>query len=282
MRNIFLFIRRYFNFLFFVVVQIIALYILFHYNKFHEAAFMGVANEVTGNVNTRYNNIETYFSLKKTNESLARENEELRNKLKQNFESADTSRRFVTDSMPSDTLGTIRKWVFRSAKVVNNSVTSNNNYLTIHRGSDQGVQVNMGVISPNGVAGSVVFVSSNFSVVMSVLNSQTKVSAKVKKTGEIGQVSWDGKDPGYVTMTNLDKSVQLAKGDSIVTSSYSDRFPQGILVGTVAEITADQSSNFYTLKLKTATNFYSVEYVQVVGNLQKEEQKKLEEKIKDQ
>jgi rod shape-determining protein MreC len=279
-RNIFLFIRRYFNFLFFVVIQIIALYVLFHYNKFHEAAFMGVANEVTGNINTRYNNIETYFSLKKTNEALARENEELRNKLKQNFESPDTTHSTVTDSVAYDTLGHLRKFVYRSAKVVNNSVGFPNNYLTIHRGENQGIRKDMGVLSPNGVAGTVIYTSENYAVVMSLLNSQSRVSAKLKKSGEAGQVLWDGKDPSYITMINLPKSVQIAKGDTIVTSSYSSRFPQGIMVGTIADISNDQSSNFYTLKLRTATNFYSVEYVTVVENLQKEEQKKLEETLK--
>ena len=280
MRNIFLFIRRYFNFLFFVVMQIVALYILFHYNTFHEAAFMGVANEVTGNINQRYNNIETYFSLKKTNEALARENEELRNRLRNNFDPADTSSKAVTDTVASDTTGHFRKYLFRSAKVVNNSVGFPNNYLTIHRGENQGVKKDMGVISPNGIAGTVIYTSENFAVVMSLLHSQSRISAKVKKSGETGQVLWDGKDPSYVTMINLPKSVPIVKGDTIVTSQYSSRFPQGIMVGTVAEIVNDQSSNFYTLRLKTATNFYSVEYVNVIENLQKEEQKKLEEATK--
>lgn len=280
MRNIFLFIRRYFNFLFFVVMQIVALYILFHYNTFHEAAFMGVANEVTGNINQRYNNIETYFSLKKTNEALAKENEELRNKLRNNFEPTDTSSKVVTDTVAYDTTGRFRKYLFRSAKVVNNSVGFPNNYLTIHRGENQGVKKDMGVISPTGIAGTVIYTSENFAVVMSLLHSQSRISAKVKKSGETGQVLWDGKDPSYVTLINLPKSVPIVKGDTIVTSQYSSRFPQGIMVGTVDEIVNDQSSNFYTLRLKTATNFYSVEYVSVIENLQKEEQKKLEEATK--
>lgn len=280
MRNIFLFIRRYFNFLFFVVMQIVALYILFHYNEFHEAAFMGVSNEVTGRFNERYNNIETYFSLKKTNEALAKENEALRNQLRSNFEMADTSTFTSTDTIPYDTLGHFRKYLYRGAKVVNNSVGFPNNYLTIHRGEKQGIRKDMGVISPSGVAGSIIYVSENFSVVMSLLHSQSRISAKLKKNGETGQVLWDGSDPRYLTMINLPKSMPVNKGDSIVTSQYSSRFPQGIMVGTVAEVVDDKSSNFYTLKLKTATNFYSVEFVNVVENLQKDEQKKLEEAIK--
>jgi rod shape-determining protein MreC len=281
-RNIFLFIRRYFNFLFFMVMQMVALYILFHYNQFHEAAFLGVANEVTGRINAKYNNVEYYFNLKKTNEALVKENEQLRNLLRQNFENPDTTQQTVTDSLAHDTLGHLRKYLFRAAKVVNNSVGFQNNYLTIHRGEKQGVKKDMGVISPSGVAGSVIYTSENFAVVMSLLHSQSRLSAKLKKSGETGQVLWDGKNPSYLTMINLPKSMQVVIGDSIVTSQYSSRFPEGIMIGTVAEVVDDKSSNFYTLRLKAATDFYSVEHVTVVENLQKDEQKKLEEAIKNQ
>ena len=147
MRNIFLFIRRYFNFLFFVVLQIVALSFLFRYNRFHEAAFMGIANETTGVVGERYNNVEYYFKLKRTNDSLVKENTDLRNSLKQNFEVPDTTQRIVSDTIPYDTLGHMRKYMWRPAKVVSNTATLQNNYLTIERGLNQGIRKDMGVIS---------------------------------------------------------------------------------------------------------------------------------------
>lgn len=281
MRNIFLFIRRYFNFLFFIVLQIIALYILFHYNRFHEAAFMGVANELTGRVSDKYDNITYYFNLKKTNEALVKENNELRNRLLTNFESPDTSQKLVIDSLQPDTLGKMRKYIWRPAKVVYNSLNQQNNTLTIERGENQGVQKDMGVIGPAGVVGTVINTSGNFAIVMSLLHSQSRVSASLKKSGETGTILWDGNSPLYLTMINVPKSVPVAVGDSIVTSPYAIyRFPKGIMIGTVAEIVEDKTSNFYTLKVKPATNFYSVEYVTVVENLQKEEQKRLEESTK--
>jgi rod shape-determining protein MreC len=279
-RNIFLFIRRYFNFLFFLVLQMIALSFLFQYNKFHEAAFMGVANELTGRVSEKFSNVENYFSLKKANESLLRQNAQLLNELKQNFELADTLKKLVIDTLRYDTTGSSRKYIYREARVVNNSVSLQNNYITIHRGEKQGVKKEMGVISPDGLVGTVVNTSENFAVVMTMLSRQSSVSARLKKTGEIGKVQWDGETPMYVTMINLPKSVQVVKGDSIVTSGYSWTFPQGILVGTVAEVIDDRTSNFYTLKLKPATNFYNVQYVDVIENLQLDEQKKLEDATK--
>lgn len=282
MRNIFLFIRRYFNFVFFVVLQIAALYILFHYNKFHEAVFSGVANEVTGTVGGRYSDVASYFSLKKTNDQLAKDNAELRNELLSNFDRPDTTQRIMQDTVPYDTLGNYRKYVWRDAKVVNNSVSLPYNTLTINRGENQGVQKNMGVIGPNGVVGVVINTSANFAVVMSLLHRQSRLYASLKKTGESGQISWDGVSPEYLTLRNIPKSAQLAIGDSVVTSPYgSYRFPQGIMVGTITDIIDDKTSSFYVLKVKTATNFFNVQYVTVVENLQKDEQAKLEEATKN-
>jgi rod shape-determining protein MreC len=276
-RNIFLFIRRYFNFVFFVVLQIAALYILFHYNKFHEAVFSGVANELTGNIGGKYTNITYYFHLKSTNDQLAKENEELRNKLLANFERPDTTQKLVTDTIPYDTLGHFRKYLYRSARVVNNSVSLPNNTFTINRGENEGVHKNMGVISPNGVAGVVINTSNNYAVVMSLLHRQTKISASLKKTGETGKVLWDGTSPLYITLKDIPKSAQVAKGDSVVTSPYASHFPPGILIGTVMDIVDDKTSSFYTLRLKPATNFFNVQFVMVVENLLKDEQAKLEE-----
>ncbi|HEX6427714.1 MAG TPA: rod shape-determining protein MreC [Niastella sp.] len=278
MRNIFLFIRRYFNFVFFVVLQVAALYILFHYNKFHEAVFSGVANELTGNIGGKYSNVTNYFHLKTTNDALAKENTELRNLMFSNFTRPDTTQKMVTDYFPYDTLGHYRKYIWRPARVVNNSVSLPNNTLTIDRGENQGVHKNMGVISANGVVGVVINTSSNYAVVMSLLHRQSKVYASLKKTGETGQVFWDGNSPLYITLKNIPKSAQVVKGDSVVTSAFASyRFPQGILIGTVMDIVDDKTSSFYVLRLKPATNFFNVQYVTVVENLLKDEQAKLEE-----
>jgi rod shape-determining protein MreC len=238
---------------------------------------MGIANELTGRVSSRYSNVQYYFHLKKTNEALAAQNEQLLNQMKSNFQPADTAVQVVVDTTYVDTSGIQRRYVWRAARVVNNSVSLQNNYITIHRGEDQGVRKDMGVISPEGIVGMVVNTSENYAVVMTMLNRQSSVSAKLKKGGEIGKVQWDGRSPDNVTMMNIPKSAEVAKGDSVVTSGYSLSFPPGILIGTVTNVVEDKTSNFVTLQIKPSTNFYNVEYVMVVDNLQKEEQKKLEE-----
>lgn len=277
MRNIFLFIRRYFNFLFFLVLQIIALSFLFRYNKFHEAAFLGAANEVTGSIGGQVSNIEYYFQLKRTNEELVVQNETLLNRMPDNFQSPDTLTQAIKDTVRIDTTTAVRRYLWRSARVVNNSTGLQYNYITIHRGSEQGVKKDMGVISSRGVVGMVVHTSDNYAVVMSLLNRQSSVSAKLLKTGEVARVFWDGQNAEQVTMINIAKNVPVAVGDSVITSGYSLSFPPGVLIGTIAEVINEPGSNFYTLRLKTATNFYNIEYVYAVENLQKEEQIRLEE-----
>jgi rod shape-determining protein MreC len=276
-RNVFLFIRRYFNFLFFLVLQIISLSFLFRYNKFHEAIFMNVALEISGSLNKRFNTVSYYFQLKKTNEALLKENERLSQLLKGNYEGTDSTNRMTLPSTLPDSLNKNLKYIYRLAKVVDNTVNSQANFLTIHRGSGQQVSQAMGVVSSEGIVGTVINVSENYSSVMSLLNRQFHTVAKLKKGGEQGLVEWDGLDPSYITLRNIPKSARVSVGDSVVTSQISDQYPPDIMVGTVSEIINDRSSNFYTLKLKTATNFFNVEYVYVVDNTQHDELRRFED-----
>jgi rod shape-determining protein MreC len=276
-RNVFLFIRRHTNFLFFLVLQIVALSILFRYNKFHEAIFMNASTEITGRINEKYSTIEYYFQLKKTNESLLKENLRLRQLLKDNYEAPDSAQRLIMDTIKVDSARSVVKYRILEAKVVNSTTASQTNYLTIHRGADEGVRPNMGVISPQGIVGTVINVSANFATVMSLLHRQYKVVVKLKNGGDRGTVEWDGLSPLLVTLKDIPKSARVAKGDSIVTSQTSSKFPAGILVGTVYEIVEDNTSNFYLLKVRPATNFFNIEYVYVIDNQQYDEQKKLED-----
>jgi len=276
-RNVFLFIRRHFNFLFFLVLQIISLSFLFRYNKFHEAAFMNVSTELTGRINEKYNGIEYYFQLKRTNESLVKENIRLRQLLKENYEAPDSNRRLIMDTMRVDSARSILKYNYLEAKVVGNTTALQFNYITIHRGFAQQVRPNMGVVGPQGIVGTVVNVSENFATVMSLLHRQYKVVVKLKNGGERGAIEWDGLSPLFVTLKDIPKSARVAKGDTILTSQTSSLFPANIMVGTVYDIVPDNTSNFYTLKVRPATNFFNIEYVYVIDNMQFEEQKRIED-----
>lgn len=276
MKNIFIFLRRYFNFLFFLVLQIVSLILLVKYSQTYEAVYANVANEFTGRINVQYNKVQNYFHLKENNKLLLEENTRLKNMLRTNFESADSGRITMLDSTVRDTTGHQRKFIWLPAKVSYNTVSAQLNYITLHRGFNQGVKKDMAVIGQQGVVGTVVEVSENFSKVMSLLHRNSKVSSMLKKGNIPGTAEWDGKDPRFITLRNIPKSVAVAKGDSVITSRYSANFPSDIMVGVVDEVSNDQGSNFLNIRLKTATNFYNLEYVNLVENVQWDEQRRLE------
>ncbi len=239
---------------------------------------MDAAGEITGSIQAQYAGIEHYFYLKKENADLRRKLNELQNRLPENFQGADTAQRIVTDSIPFDSTGERRRYLYMDAEVVNNSISLPNNYITIHRGSKQGVAPTMVVVGPNGVVGVVLDVTDNFSTVMSMLHKQSRISARLKKTGESGRVEWDGATPNLVQLRDIPKSVKLSKGDTVLTSQYSD-FPPGIRIGVVEKVVQEQSSNNYLIQVKTATDFSRLQNVFVVKNLQRNEQKELEQRL---
>ena len=253
-------------------MQVFCIYLIVSYNKYHNAVASGFMNEVTGKVNTQYNKIDNYFQLKNANERLVKANEQLLNLSKENFDRPDTSARLITDSIPYDTLGSKRTWLYKSAKVVSNSVSAPNNFIVLGRGAAQQVKKDEGVIDPtNGLVGIVTDVSENFSVVMSLLHKDSRISVKLKNGGDAGQVIWDGKDPNRLSLIEIRKSAKVAKGDTVLTSGFTATFPYGILVGTVEEIFNDKSTNNFIIKLKSATNFYNLQYAYTIENFQKDE-----------
>jgi len=128
--------------------------------------------------------------------------------------------------------------------------------------------------------GTVVDVSSNYAVVMSLLHSQSNISAKLKKTGETGSIVWDGLQPNVVVLKDISKDVKIAAGDSIITSGFSDKFPFGLFIGTVKSVINDPTSSTYTIKVTTAANFYNLQYVNIIQNRQKEEPQDLLKNVK--
>jgi rod shape-determining protein MreC len=276
MRNIFLFLRRYSVFFAFLFLQIISLWFLFTYNRFHRAKFLGVASEITGRINTQYNKVEDYFGLKQENRRLHKLNDSLLNLMRNDFIKPDTNVRIVKDTIPYDTLGHYRRYYFRDATVIYNTVSSQKNYIQLNRGSKQGIKDNMAVISADGFpVGIIVNVSNNFSEAMSLLHVQNTVNASLKKSGEFGTLQWDGKDPRFLTLKNIPKSVNVNKGDTVLTSSYSYNFPPGYMIGTVAGVTIDNTTGFLVLKVKTAADFFDLQHVHIIENLQYDEQVKL-------
>lgn len=281
MRNVILFIRRYFTFLTFLFLQVVSLWFLYSFNKFHQAQFLQSANELTGQVNIRYKKVENFFALGEENRRVHQLNDSLLNLLTRQYAQVDTARQLVLDTVLSDTLNRYRRYYFRPAGVCYNSTSSEKNYIQLDRGTLHGITENMSVLSSEGAAvGVVVNVSPRFAQVMSLLHIRQKVNVALKKTGDFGTLEWDGVDPGLLLLKGLPKSVPVRVGDSVVTSRYSFNFPPGYPVGTVAEIVSDPGTNFFLLKVRPAAHFYNLQYVFVVENLQYGEQTQLDEQTR--
>lgn len=276
MRNIFLFIRRFSTLLLFLFLQGVAIWMLFKYNRFHRTVGLGIASEVTGVVNTQVDRLDDYFQQGAENKRVHRMNDSLMNLLSSNFMPLDSARRQVVDSVMIDSVRTVRRYYWMDAKVVYNTINSDRNYLQLNRGSKYGVKENMAVLNSDGaVVGQVVNTSANFSQVMSLLHIQTTLSAALKKTGEAGQVTWDGKDPRFVQLKGIPRNVQIKAGDTVLTSKYSYNYPPDKIIGTVVKVANDPATGFLLVQLKTAVNFNSVQQVFVVENLQRDEQVQL-------
>lgn len=281
MRNVFLFIRRYFTFLFFLVLQGCCIYFIIKYSRYHQAAFSKTALEFTGAISKRYNKVQYYFQLDKTNADLLKANERLLNAQKENFNQPDTLNLISPGPVSFDTVQTNRKWLYMAAKVVQQSTIQQNNFVIINRGVNQQMKTDLGVVDiNNGVVGKVVETSDNYAAVMSLLHKDSKVSAMLFKSPDVvGTVSWDGKVPNIVQLSGIPKSVKVIAGDSVITSGLTGTYPSGYLIGRVQEVVPEKSSNNYLLKIKTTVNFYNVQMVYAIDNLQKKEINELEKKL---
>lgn len=212
-----------------------------------------------------------YLALREINDSLQAENAFLRSQIQQSLQS-DTSNIYTQ----KDTTGAV-VYTYIPAEVISNSFTEVNNYITLNRGSKHGIEKDKGVITGNGICGKIIAVSENYSVAMSVLHSNFFTRAALKKNNVAGNLRWEIGDPTMITMVDVSEPGELGVGDTVLTASHSQLFPQGIMVGTLQNFGKEEGSNFYTLHIKLATQFNRLRTVYIVNYLRKDEQQQLEQ-----
>ena len=175
-----------------------------------------------------------------------------------------------------------RMYDITSAHVVFNTINKTNNYIIIDKGRKDGIVSDMAVLSPNGVAGVVSDVSENFSTVISLLNPNFRVSAKILPVNQIGTVVWIEADPSIAQVIDIPQHLMISVGDSVVTSGYSDVFPRDILIGTVIEKFDNPNNTFLTIKIRIATDFRNLHSVYLISNLHKPELDSIKSKFKNE
>jgi rod shape-determining protein MreC len=268
MKNLFLFLWKKNFTIFFLLLQTLSFYLIIQNNRYHNTAWFNTSNKITGDILSMVSSVTQYLNLKNINRDLARENAELRTRLA--FLVSDSVPDF---NYPDSTL----KYIFHSARVVNNSITRRNNYMTIDKGSLDGILPEMGVIAPNGVAGLVKDVSPHYATVMSLLHKNTRISAGFKNSRYFGSLSWPGMNPREALLSDIARHVKFSIGDTIVTTGYSALFPEGIMIGTVKDFEARDGSSFYSITITLTTDFANLQHVYVVENRHQQEIRNLEE-----
>ncbi len=262
------------NFILFVLLEVLSFYFIINTSNYWSATYFNTSNRYAAKVLTWSNAANEYARLREVNADLALENQRLNAQLTRLLQ----SKPLAPDEYKADSAFADR-FTFKVAKVVNNTTQFANNYITIDKGTDDGIRAGMGVISPTGVVGKVRVSNRHFSVVTSILHSGFLVSSALTKAEEKGTAKWDGVDPHLIKLNDISLTKTVSKGDSVVTSDLNSTFPPGILVGRVRTVGVQPNGAFHDITLNLATNFSNLSFVYVVENRLQGEQEQLEKQV---
>lgn len=272
MQQIVNFILKNSNRLLFLLLLVISLSLTIQSHSYHKSKVISSANFFTGGIYERVNNINEYFNLKSQNEELALENARLKSLL---FNQKDTTKLPEIDSIKG-----VKKTDIIVSKVIRNSYSVFENYLTINNGSSSGIKRNMGVINSAGIVGIVDNTSPNYATVISILNVKSQINAKIKKSNHFGSLVWNGKSTGFVQLIDVPRLAGVRKGDTIVTGGQSIIFPENIGIGTIDKVYIDDVTNYYTLDIKLFNDMTNLGHVYIIKNKDADEITKLENQNK--
>ena len=274
MNDLINFIVKYSRWFFLIFYIILSCLLLFNSNPYQHHIYLTSAGAVASSVYKTTNNITSYFNLRDINEdlqlecsNLALEVIQLKNQLRTYQEKYDIDTTAKENG--------VQQFEFILAHVISNSIHKPHNYITINKGSKDGIKPEMGIIDQNGVVGKVNVVGEHSSRVISLLNPNLPLSCKIKDNN-FGSLVWDGEDPTIAILEELPRHTIFKKGDTVVTSGFSTSFPEGIVVGEVISDPNDQNGNTLSLKVKLAADFTKLSTIRVIVNNMKEELDSLE------
>lgn len=273
MYNLWRFILKHHFVILFILLEVISVLLLARSQNFHRNRVVNTTNDAVGQVYEWSSEVGNYFRLSKNNRELAEENAMLREML--SVVTDTTQKLFEVQEL--DTL-----YEYIPAQVVNNSVNQANNYIIINKGRKDGIERDMGVISPDGIVGVVADVSRHYSSIISLLHSDSRVGVRFKNNQELGSLRWETNNYRYGLVEDIPTHVVLHEGDTVLTSSYSFIFPEDLMVGTIDTPNAGSSGALNTAKIRFATDFAKLRHVYVIRNLHKPELDSLKANFKQQ
>lgn len=263
MQQIFNFILKNSNRLLFLLLLVISLSLTIQSHSYHKSKIISSANFFTGGIYEKINNVDEYFGLREKNNELALENARLKSIL---FNQKDTTKLPKIDSIKG-----VKKVDIIVSKVIHNSYSIQENFITINNGAASGIKPNMGVINSAGIVGIIDKTSKNYATIISVLNVNSKINAKIKKSNHFGSLVWNGKSTGFVQLIDVPRLAGVRKGDTIVTGGQSIVFPENIGIGTIENVYTDEETNYYTLNIKLFNDMTNLGHVYIIKNKDSEE-----------
>ncbi|MGJ1446242.1 rod shape-determining protein MreC [Sphingobacterium spiritivorum] len=275
MRNLWLFLIRYNAFFWFVLFFVFSVILVVKNNTFQRATAFNSSNVVIGSMYAKVNSWKSYLALADANDQLVKENAILHNQLQRYTVKDSSDSVHLVDSIEEG------RYQFIVANVANNSIHQKSNYLTLDKGSKDGVEKDMGVITSNGVVGIVLNVSKDFCTVQSLLHPDTRISVTLGKSEVFGSLMWgNNRDSRYAMVRDIPNHVKVAKGEQVYTSGFSI-FPKGIQVGRIVETGITSGESFLDLRLLLSTNFSNLQHVYIIKDKMAEEKRLLEETNND-
>lgn len=277
MQQLIYFLQKYKYFLYFLLLQFIAIILIFNNHSYHRSKFVSSTNAISGSYYTKKTNLSNYFLLKEDNLKLIEENTKLKNELEAIRSQNDT----VIETNIIDSVKYHQKYVYINGNIIKNEYRNPYNILTVKPGSKQGVTKEMGVINHKGIIGITDNVSNNYARVKSILNKDVTINARFKHSAHYGYLKWDGNNYNTIQLTDIPREATYKIGDTIITDGKSAIFPEGILIGTVYKLPKELTAS-NSIDVKLFNDMTNINHIYVIKNLHKFEIKKLEENTNEQ
>lgn len=255
MQQLLNFFLKFRNLILFLILLNISLALTINVHDYHKSKLLNLTSTITGSIHNVFSGISSYFNLKNENKILLLEN----NRLKE--------LEFNTNRSQDNLTLVNNEYKVTSATVIKNSYSLTKNYLILNRGSDSLINEDLGVVTSNGIVGVIDKVSNKYSRVISLLNTNSKINAKLKKSNHFGTLEWNGENSNIVQLLDIQDLVELTIGDTIVTSGYSSIFPENIPIGSIQSFKLNETKDLFVIDVKLFNDMTNLRHVHIIENL---------------
>ena len=262
-------------FFLFIFLECLSLKIFISNNFVAESGLSKKMTKISAQLFNKEKEIHEYFFLRQLHDSLLIENKRL---IERNlFLSNQLENNNNISISNSEDLNS--KFIIQT-RILKNSWNKKQNFMTIQVGEKDSVKSNMGVVnSENSLVGITYTTTDHFSTVISLLNTNLMISAKIKTLGHYGSLMWNGKNPHTMQLYDIPKHAKVEIGDTVITSGYSNILPENINIGVISKYNPEKNTNFLNISIDLFTDFTNINSVYVVNSLWKSEREMLEKKL---